>query len=51
MREQACHDPPHVLNDEQMTLYALWVDAMQQAFTRRSNPEEPFLPLGEWLST
>ena len=49
MREQACHDPPHVLNDEQMTLYALWVDAMQQAFTRRSNPEEPFLPLDEWL--
>ena len=49
MREQACHDPPHVLNDEQMTLYALWVDAMQQAFARRSNPEEPFLPLDERL--
>ncbi len=45
MKEQACQDPPHVLNDEQITLYALWVDAMQQAFMRRSNPDEPFLPL------
>ena len=38
-----------VLNDEQLLLFALWVDTLQEAFTRRPNPEEPDLALDTWL--
>ena len=38
-----------ILNDEQQLLFALWVDTLQEAFTRRPNPEEPYLALDTWL--
>ena len=47
MKEQAA--AKRILNDEQKTLFALWVDSLQQAFSCRPNPEEPYLPLNVWL--
>ena len=47
MKQQATHG--RILNDEQKTLFALLVDCLQQAFLRRANSEEPYLPLDEWL--
>ena len=38
-----------ILNDEQQLLFALWVDTLQEAVTRRPNPEEPYLDLDTWL--
>ena len=47
MEEQAKEG--RTLNEEQKTLFALWVDCLQQAFLRRPNQDEPTLPLGERL--
>jgi hypothetical protein len=47
MEEQAREG--RILNDEQKILFALWVDCLQQAFLRRPNLEEPYLPLDAWL--
>ena len=47
MKEQAA--AKRILNDEQKTLFALWVDSLQQAFSCRPNPEHPYLPLDVWL--
>ena len=38
-----------VLNEEQKLLYALWTDALQQAFERRPDPETPNLALDAYL--
>ena len=38
-----------VLNEEQKLLYALWTDALQQAFQRRPDPETPNLALDTYL--
>ena len=43
MVEQRKHD--RSLNNEQMLLFALWVNILQEAFVRRPNPEEPYLAL------
>lgn len=38
-----------ILNDEQKMLYALWVDILEDAFQRRPNHEEPWIPPDTWL--
>ena len=38
-----------ILNEEQKLLYALWTDALQQAFERRPDPETPNLALDAYL--
>ena len=38
-----------ILNDEQNMLYALWVDILEDAFQRRPNHEEPWIPPDTWL--
>ena len=48
MDEQAAEK--RILNEEQKTLFALWLDCLQQAFSRRPNPGVPSLPLDHWLS-
>ena len=40
---EAQREEGRILNDEQQLLFALWVDKLQEAFTRRPNPEEPYL--------
>ena len=43
MEEQRKHQ--RILNEEQLLLFALWVDILQEAFVRRPNTEEPYLAL------
>ena len=47
MEEQRQHE--RILNEEQLELFALWVEKLQEAFVRRPNSEEPYLALDTWL--
>ena len=49
MEEQRKQERPRILNEEQLLLFALWVDTLQKAFDRRPNAEEPYLALDAWL--
>ena len=45
----AQREEARIRNDGQHSLFALWMDTLQEASTRRPNPEEPDLALGTWL--
>ena len=49
MEEQRKQERPRILNEEQLLMFALWVDTFQKAFDRRPNAEEPYLALDAWL--
>ena len=49
METQRQGEGKRTLNEEQLLLFALWVDKLQEAFLRRPNPEEPYLALDTWL--
>ena len=48
---EAQREEGRILNDEQQSLFAPWVDELQEAFKRRPHPEDTYLALDRQWTT